>query len=63
MVAEAGLRSMIKAASATEGSSHNVLVLFCLYKCLSVDTVKEVVKLSQVKTNLAKKKKKKGGGS
>lgn len=60
MVAEAVLPSMLKAASATERSSHNLLVLFCLCKCLLIDTVNKVVKLSQVKTSPAKKIKKGG---
>lgn len=56
MVAKAVLPCRLKAASAPERSSHNLWVFFCLCKCLLVDTVNKVVKLSQVKTNPEKKK-------
>lgn len=58
MVAKAVLPCRLKAASATERSSHNLCGFLCLCKCLLVDTVNKVVKLSQVKTNPEKK----GGG-
>lgn len=59
MVAKAVLPCRLKAASATERSSHNLWGFLCLCKCLLVDTVNKVVKLSQVKTNPEKKR---GGG-